>query len=143
MLRVYKCKVCGNIVVKIKDSGLDMSCCDRPMTELKPGMTDGLMEKHVPVVERLGNTVKVKVGAEEHPMTDVHHIEFIIAETTKGYHICYLGGYVEDQKRYEVECKKGCFDKCKPEASFVLKDKEELLAVYEYCNLHGLYMTEC
>lgn len=143
MLKIYRCKVCGNIVVKIKDSSLDMSCCGRQMTELRPGMTDGLMEKHVPVIERWGNTVKVKVGSEEHPMSDMHHIEFIFIETTKGFHSCYLGKCVEDQKRYDVEAKRGCFDDCKPEAAFVLRDREELIAVYEYCNLHGLYMLEC
>ena len=91
------------------------------MTELIPGTTDAAVEKHVPAVVVEGNTVKVTVGEVEHPMMDAHYIEFVAIETSKGYQIKFL-------KPGEA-----------PKAEFVLVAGEELVATYEYCNLHGLW----
>lgn len=143
MLKIYRCKVCGNIVIKIKDSGMDMTCCGKPMTELKPGMTDGSVEKHVPTYKCHENMVDVFVGEEAHPMTDIHHVEFIIAETSCGFHLNYLEECDDEHCHYNVDSKKGCYDGCMPETSFSLRDMEELRSIYEYCNLHGLYKEDC
>ena len=48
-VRYYICKHCGNIVEKVKDKGVPVICCGEPMQELKAGVTDAAVEKHVPV----------------------------------------------------------------------------------------------
>ncbi|MCR5748207.1 MAG: desulfoferrodoxin Dfx [Lachnospiraceae bacterium] len=89
--------------------------------ELIPNTTDAAGEKHVPVVSKDGENVKVQVGSVEHPMLEAHFIQFILIETAGGYQVKYL-------KPGE-----------KPEASF--KVSEDVTAAYEYCNLHGLWKS--
>jgi len=120
-LKFYRCPICGNIVVKLENSGVPVVCCGKPMAELVPGTTDASVEKHVPVIEQEGNKVTVKVGAAEHPMVEVHYIEWIILETNKGY-----------QKKHLLPGQA-------PVAEFILAEGEEVVAAYEYCNLHGLW----
>ena len=103
-----------------------MVCCGEEMKELKANTSDGAGEKHVPVIEisEDGLTVKVKVGEVEHPMTEEHHIAFIILETEKGVQKAYLD------------------HTGKPEAEFALVKGDKVVAAYEYCNLHGLWKAE-
>ena len=53
-VRYYICKHCGNIVEKVKDKGVPVICCGEPMQELKAGVTDAAVEKHVPVYAPCG-----------------------------------------------------------------------------------------
>ena len=122
-MKFYKCEICGKIVAMVRETPVDTVCCGQPMRELVPGTTDGATEKHVPVYALEGNTVKVKVGSVEHPMTDAHHIEWIAIETENG-----------NQRK---ELKPGE----KPEATFALVPRDKVRNVYEYCNLHGLWKT--
>ena len=122
-MKFYKCEICGKIVAMVKETPVDTMCCGQPMRELVPGTTDGVVEKHVPVYTLEGNTVKVKVGSMEHPMTDAHHIEWIAIETENG-----------NQRK---ELKPGD----KPEATFALVPRDKVKSIYEYCNLHGLWKT--
>lgn len=62
----------------------------------------------------------IVTGSVPHPMLDVHYIEWIVLETATGY-----------QKK---ELRPGAA----PEASFAVT--EPVIAAYEYCNLHGLWM---
>lgn len=126
-LKFYKCNTCGNLIVKIIDGETIPVCCGKQMTELRPAMTDGALEKHVPVWKRDKNTVDVTVGQIEHPMTLLHHIDFIVLETTKGFYV---------QNVFNSDC-----ENCKPEACFTICKDEEPVAVYEYCNLHGIYVS--
>lgn len=120
--KFYKCEMCGNVVVKLVDSKVPLVCCGQKMQELVPNTVDASGEKHVPVVTRLdGNMIKVEVGSVAHPMTDEHHIAFIYVETEDG-------GIKVDLKD-------------KPEAVIALGTSKPI-AVYEYCNLHGLWKTE-
>ena len=91
-------------------------------TELIPNTTDAAGEKHVPVIEMIGDTVTVKVGSVEHPSLDAHYIEFIVLVTEGGMQMKWL--------------KPGM----KPEAVFKVTDR--VVAAYEYCNLHGLWMAK-
>ena len=118
------CNHCKNIITKMNDSGVPVVCCGEKMTELIPGTSDGAHEKHVPAFEVNGNKVSVKVGSVEHPMMEKHYIQWILIETNFGTHCRSLTP--ED----------------KPEAEFFLADGEKLIAVYEYCNLHGLWKAE-
>lgn len=119
--KFLRCSVCGNIVERINDSGVPIMCCGQPMTTLNPGTSDGAVEKHVPVYEVNGNVVTVKVGSVEHPMTPEHFIQWIDIETQEGIQ------------------RKTLTPQDKPEATFVLNEGDEIVAVYEYCNLHGLW----
>ena len=85
--------------------------------ELTANITDG-----APVIEQDGDTVTVKVGSVEHPSLPAHYIEWILLETEQGFQIHYL--------------KPGM----KPEAVF--KVNEAVVAAYEYCNLHGLWVAK-
>ena len=123
-MKFYQCEVCGNIIAKVYDSGVNVVCCGHDMKEIKPNTTDGAHEKHVPVVEINGNMVNVKVGSSEHPMAEEHYIQWIAIETSSG-----------NQRK----CLK---PGDKPEACFALCEGDEVLAVYEYCNLHGLWKAD-
>ncbi len=57
----------GNIVAVVKDGGVTPSCCGEPMELLVAGSTDAATEKHVPVVTKDGNHIKVSVGEVAHP----------------------------------------------------------------------------
>ena len=35
--KFYICKHCGNIIAKVKDSGVPVVCCGEKMTEIVPG----------------------------------------------------------------------------------------------------------
>jgi superoxide reductase len=121
--KFYVCEHCGNIITKVKDAGVPVMCCGQPMKEMIPGTTDAAVEKHVPVYEVEGNVVNVKVGSVEHPMVAEHYIQWIVLQTNQGVQIKYL----------EPENP--------PVASFVLAEGEEVEAVLEYCNLHGLWQA--
>ena len=38
--RFYICRHCGNIIAKVKDSGVSVMCCGEKMSEIIPGTTD-------------------------------------------------------------------------------------------------------
>lgn len=123
-LRFFKCKKCGNIIVKLVDNCDGLMCCGGDnVVELKAGVTDAAKEKHVPVAEVKGNVVAVKVGSVPHPMTEEHLINFIVLETNKGFSVKTLDATSN------------------PSATFALEKEEKALNVYAYCNLHGLWMT--
>lgn len=124
MVKLYRCNHCGNIVEMVEESGVPIVCCGENMELLDPNTTDAATEKHVPVIEVEGNVVKVKVGSVEHPMTEEHHISFIILETEKGVQKVMLE-------------KTG-----KPEAVFALVEGDKVIAAYEYCNLHGFWKKD-
>lgn len=119
--KYYICSHCGNIVVKVKDVGVPVVCCGEKMQELVPGTTDGAQEKHVPVYTVEGNVVTVTVGAVEHPMLEEHYIQWISLQTKQGSQFKALR---------PGEAPKACFALCEGDA---------VEAVYEYCNLHGLW----
>lgn len=123
-VKFYICKHCGNIVEMVNDSSVVPVCCGEAMHELVANTTDAAQEKHVPVVTVNGNEVKVAVGSVEHPMEDVHFIEFIQLETSKGIHRHILNPGE------------------KPEAVFALSAGEKAIAAYEYCNKHGLWKAD-
>lgn len=120
----YRCPICGNIVMKILNSGVPVVCCGQPMQEMIPNTTDASNEKHVPVVAILDKTVGVSIGVVPHPMTDEHYIQWVYLETDKGGQLHYLHPNEE------------------PETNFPLADGETPLCVYSFCNLHSLWMRE-
>ncbi len=120
--RFFVCKHCGNQIQVIHDAGVPMFCCGEKMTELIPNTVDAAGEKHLPVVTAADGTVTVSVGAVAHPMVDVHYIQWVYLQTENG------------GQRKELHPGDA------PEVRFVLGD-EKPVAVYAYCNLHGLWKT--
>ncbi|MBN1614279.1 MAG: desulfoferrodoxin [Deltaproteobacteria bacterium] len=118
-LQVYKCDVCGNIVEMVHVGGAQIVCCGRSMKALVENTVDASKEKHVPVIEKTKDGVKVKIGAAAHPMEEKHYIEWI--EVIAG------------DKAYREFLKPGDA----PEAVFCI-DAWPVTA-REYCNLHGLW----
>ena len=82
--KFYICKHCGNIIAKVKDTGVPVVCCGEPMSEIIPGTTDAAVEKHVPVWTVENGIVHVKVGSVEHPMLPEHYIEWVSLHTKQG-----------------------------------------------------------
>jgi superoxide reductase len=77
----------------------------------------------VPVIERDGNRVRVKLGEVPHPMTKEHYILFI--EVVAG------------EKVYRHDFKEG--DE-KAEATFLIEEQD--LIARAFCNLHGFWATK-
>ena len=123
--RFYICEHCGNIIGMIHDAGVRVMCCGQKMTKLEPGTVEASVEKHLPVVtvSEDGKTVTANVGSVAHPMTPEHSITWVYLETDKGGH----------RKALEAGSD--------PVVKFALCD-EKPVAVYAYCNLHGLWKTE-
>ena len=121
MQKFYVCKKCGTMVAMVKKGHCIPTCCGDEMTELVAGEVEASKEKHIPVINVSGNTVTVVVGEVEHPMIDVHYIEWISIETNLG-----------NQRKV---LKPGNA----PKAQFALLDGEKIIAAYAYCNLHGLW----
>ena len=120
--KFYNCSVCGNVIVKMVDSGVPVVCCGKKMEELVANTVDASQEKHVPVVTTLEDgRLRIEVGSVHHPMMPEHYIAFIYVETDKGG----IRIDLKDEPVAEV-----CTCGAKP------------LTVYEYCNLHGLWKTE-
>ena len=123
-MKFYRCEHCGNIIAYIHDAGVEVRCCGEAMKPMEPNVSDGAGEKHVPVIRADGQTVTVTVGSVEHPMLEAHSILWIMLETKEG--------------RQRKLLKPGD----KPTAVFALTPGDEVVAAYEYCNLHGLWKSE-
>lgn len=123
-MRFFKCKICGKILVLIKDTATPTICCGEEMMELKPASIDAVVEKHVPVISINNSIVEVKVGSMAHPMEEKHYIEWIAIQTNQGYQIKMLKPG-DDPKLY-----------------FALVNGEKIETAYAYCNLHGLWSSE-
>lgn len=122
-VKFFRCNHCGNIIEMIHDAGVPVVCCGEKMHELVPNTSDGAGEKHVPVVNVNGNSVVVRVGEVDHPMLPEHFIQWVYVQTN-------LGGMKKYLNPSEA-----------PSAAFELAEGESVVAVYEYCNLHGLWKT--
>ena len=124
MKKFFVCKHCGNMIGLLHDAGVPMMCCGEKMVELVPNTTDAAQEKHDPEATVEGNKVVVNVGSVDHPMVDEHWIQWVYLETDKGGHRKVLNPGE------------------KPNVVFALTEDEKPIAVYEYCNLHGLWVAK-
>ncbi len=121
--KFYICRTCGNLVNVINASGVPMMCCGKPMEALEPNTVEASGEKHIPAVTVEDGAVHVMIGSVEHPMVDVHYIEWVYLQTENGGQRIHLKPNQE------------------PKVTFLLGN-EKPVAVYAYCNLHGLWKTE-
>ncbi len=98
-------------------------CMNEGFSLMDSNTSEGAGEKHIPVVEKNGSKITVKVGSIFHPMTQEHSITWIFLETKRGGQLARLDADGQ------------------PVAEFVLADGEEAVAAYAYCNLHGFWKT--
>ena len=89
----------------------------QPMVLMTENTVDAAKEKHVPVIEKVAEGFKVKVGSVAHPMEEKHYIEWI--------------EIIADGQAYRQFLKPGQA----PEATFCIKANK--VTAREYCNLHG------
>ena len=120
-VKFYVCARCGNIIEMVKDTGVNPFCCGQKMDELVPNTVEASGEKHIPAVTVNENTVEVNVGSVDHPMIDVHWIEWVQLVTENGIQRKVLNPGDA------------------PKATFWIGPDDEVVAAYEYCNLHGLW----
>lgn len=121
-MKFYKCKTCGQIVTTLKDTGVPMTCCDKTMKEIVPQTVDTEgKEKHIPVFKIKNGRVIVQVGSVLHPSTSDHYIEWVAIVTNKGTQRKMLKPG-ED-----------------PVVTFQLGKDEEVIELYDYCNIHNLW----
>ena len=115
MLKIYQCEGCKKTIISKEELKVE------GWKELIPNTTDAAQEKHVPMVVKKCKTVQVDVGSAPHPMTEEHLIEWVALETENGYQVQYLK------------------PNATPVCTFKLADGDKAVAVYAYCNLHGLW----
>ena len=118
------CKHCGNLVEMIEDSSANITCCGEVMEEIVANTTEAATEKHIPVYTENENEVTITVGETIHPMEDNHYIKWINVETNKGH--------------YHFNLKPGM----DPTVKFRKDATENILRIFSYCNLHGLWKNE-
>lgn len=120
-LQVYKCAICGNVVEVLFGGKGELVCCNEPMKLMQENTVDASQEKHVPVIEKTADGVKVRVGSVAHPMEEKHYIVLIEV--------------IVDGKVYRQFLSPGG----SPEAFFPVKGDN--VTAREYCNLHGLWKS--
>lgn len=120
----YYCEVCGHVVSIVHEGMPTLVCCGLKMIRLEANTKDAAVEKHVPVIEAKGNKTTIKVGSAAHPMTAEHHI-------------CFIEVFRKDGQSLRAKLEPAGA----PEATFDVT-VGDIEAVYEYCNLHGLWKAQ-
>ena len=121
---IYKCNVCGNVIEVLTAGVGELVCCGKPMELMKEKTEDEGQEKHVPVVEIIGNQIKINVGSVPHPMEEKHYIQLI--------EVLGAGEVIASTRLSPGE---------KPNAEFNLSSTENVTA-RAFCNLHGLWESK-
>ena len=119
--QIYKCNICGNITEVLNVGFGQLVCCGEPMELMQEKTEDIGQEKHLPVIKKTENGIKVEVGSVLHPTEKEHYIQWI--EVIDG----------------ELSCKKFLNPGDEPIAEFEIK--AEKIEVREFCNIHGLWRT--
>jgi len=117
----YRCSVCGNITEVLHPGAESLVCCGQPMELLAEQQVDALKEKHLPVIEKNEDSVKVKVGSIPHPMEEAHFIEWIAIVIS------------------DIQLRKFLNPGDEAVAEFSVKNLEGIIEARAYCNQHGLW----
>ena len=118
---IKKCMKCGAMVEVLKDctcEGCGFKCCGEEMRTFAPNSEDASFEKHLPVVEVVGNEVVVTVP---HVMEEDHYIMWI--------------AQVSENRTTRVRLHPG-------QATETRFPYIPGSVLYEYCNKHGLWKKE-
>lgn len=125
-LELYRCNICNNLVEVLQEGVGELVCCEQPMELIQANSSEmeELNEKHIPVIEKEFDEVKIRVGAMKHPMTKEHHITFIQA--------------ISNDSKY-VKTK---FLSIEDEPELTVRTKQDSLWARALCNIHGLFKGE-
>ncbi len=121
-MEFYICKHCGNIITKLTDHHTPVSCCGEVMNKLLPNTTEAATEKHKPVIVMEDGHKYAVVGSTVHPMTAEHYIEWIVVDYGDHYRVHHLNPGDEPKVKLCKKC--------------------EVVDIYAYCNLHGLWKMD-
>lgn len=125
-VKFLRCKKCGTTITFLVGDGDNVTCCGDEMSLLHVKDAEGAEEKHLPKVERHEGAVRVDVGDISHPMDDEHFIEWIYLQTKRGGQFVRLKSGEEPRATFGVSAE---------------EPADEPVAVYSYCNKHGLWKT--
>lgn len=117
--QVYRCNICGNIVEVLHSGRGELVCCNKPMELLEEKTRGEGQEKHIPVIEKTDERIKIKVGSIPHPMEQNHYIQWIEVNTDR------------EAKRKFLNAGD------RPEAEFCITNNTKKARIY--CNVHGLW----
>ncbi len=120
-VEIFKCAVCGNVIEVLYGIKSGIVCCDKKMVLMEPNTNDAAIEKHLPIIEKTDDGIKVKVGEVAHPMQDNHYI--VMIEVDDGNYV-----YRKNLKFSDL-----------PEVEF--NTASDKITARAYCNLHGLWET--
>jgi superoxide reductase len=128
---LYECTGCPLIVEVLNPcdcTDSQLTCGSDPVALMPAkGAAQEGKEKHVPVIEKTGDGIKVKVGSVEHPMEDDHYIQWITL-------VC---------KTCDMTMRKRLKPGEKPEAFFPCPQAETCdVYAQEHCNKHGLWIAQ-
>lgn len=122
-MRLYRCADSGIMLEEINNYDDDIEISFLTISNLIPKENEeGKNEKHIPIFTRKGDEVCVKIGSTPHPMTNEHYIEYVELETNKGTY----------RKKLDKD----------PTVCFKVDKDEEILNIYSYCNIHGLWVCK-
>lgn len=127
ILELYKCNICGNLVEIMQTGEGELFCCGKPMEIIKTNISDSeeLNDKHIPVIEKVVDGYKIRIGSKVHPMTEEHHIDFIQAISKDNKYIKTKFLEINENPELNVKCK------C-----------ENSIWARALCNIHGLFKKE-
>ena len=120
--KFYVCPKCGQVIEIVHDKGRIPRCCGEKVLPLEPNSVEASGEKHIPQVKVGDGFVEVNVGSVDHPMEEVHWIEWVELVSQEGVQRKYLNPGEAPQVRFSLDSKP--------------------LAVYAFCNLHGLWKAQ-
>lgn len=122
---VFKCNVCGNIAEVLHVGGAELVCCGQPMELQAEKTQDEGAEKHVPVIEKIDEGYKVKIGSVAHPMENDHYIEWIELIVDRNFYARKFLTPGQD-----------------PEVRFAFLGEPSSVEAREFCTLHGLWKSK-
>lgn len=125
-LELYRCNVCHNLVEVLNGGKGELVCCGQPMELVKENVSEDekLNDKHLPVLEKTIDGVKIRVGAKMHPMNEEHHIDFIQVISNDEKYV--KTKFLEIDEIPELNLKCSCSS----------------LWARALCNIHGLFKGE-
>lgn len=119
-MKFYRCSTCDQVHTNLIDSNKKTTCCGEEVEELIANDIKDELSNHRPLIRKTGNFVTITVD-NNHPIIDVHRIDFVFLETNQGFQ------YKKVPLNQVVK------------ADFILAKEEEIVNVYIYCNLHLLW----
>ena len=120
--RFYYCPECGSLILNTKGGREKKYCCGKPMLTGRKIPHTGDPEVHQPVIFRLEGEILVSAGEQKHEMTPDHYIRFIALESDQGIRFSWFAPGDDPVVKY--------------------LPGEQVIRIYVYCTVHGLWITE-